>query len=533
MKRNSVAALLLAMLFVFLSLTGCTAPSSFTVLAESIPENLDPQLARTAAEKTAVVNLFEGLYRRDGDGNAVLAAAKSVEVSDDGLIWTFALHEDRVWDTYRRDGEQVTPAVTADDFLFAFQRIFNKHTASPWAAGLMNIENAAGVLAGTLPADALGVEAQGDHTLVIRLSRPDAALPQKLTGAGAMPCNREFFAYAAGAYGLSYSYLLTNGPFAIYAWQSGDRLTLARDEDVRGWVNTVTFSAPEGDDSRGFAERFAAGEGSGAMASAGNGQGGAYSLTTWAILFDCGNSFLDDTNVRAALASVALGSEPDLTAPAHSHLQPAGGLVPPGVSAGEMSYREAAGRPYTLLQNPGGVMRQAVNRWAEETGGDGFATAPALTVLVPDSGPYAELFDEINERWQRQLSCFFSVERLGREELEAAVKAGGYDIALAPLYAESDSAADMLAAFSQSAGTGWNSSEFTALLARAQAETNGDAALQYAIQAESLLLAQWPLAPVFYETNSFVTDKDYGGLSVYPFGPVLDFSAPDTGGPGT
>ena len=73
----------------------------------------------------------------------------------------------------------------------------------------------------------------------------------------------------------------------------------------------------------------------------------------------------------------------------------------------------------------------------------------------------------------------------------------------------------------------WAEEAFTSELTAALLEN--DPALRQAamLQAEQTMLANWPLLPVAFETSAFVTRKTYQGLSVFPFGPVLDFSAPE------
>ena len=52
-----------------LSLTACGSGSnSFTWFVDSIPANLDPQVASSAADVIACENLYSGLVRRTPDG---------------------------------------------------------------------------------------------------------------------------------------------------------------------------------------------------------------------------------------------------------------------------------------------------------------------------------------------------------------------------------------------------------------------------------------------------------------------------------
>lgn len=69
------------------------------------------------------------------------AAAESYAVSADGLTYTFLLRKDMLWS----DGK--TP-VTAYDFQFAFQRLFDPQTQSPAAVNFTCIRGSSAALSG-------------------------------------------------------------------------------------------------------------------------------------------------------------------------------------------------------------------------------------------------------------------------------------------------------------------------------------------------------------------------------------------------
>ena len=159
---------LLAAVFV-LSLAGCGSGSaSFTWFVDTIPSNLDPQVASTASDVIACENLYSGLVRKDASGKLVPALAEHWEVSSDRRTYTFTLKSGLTYTATK--GAATDYAITAEDFVFAFRRMFRADTASPYAVEFSAIENSAAVLAGQLPETALGVQARGDATLVFCLS---------------------------------------------------------------------------------------------------------------------------------------------------------------------------------------------------------------------------------------------------------------------------------------------------------------------------------------------------------------------------
>jgi len=240
MKR--ITALLLAVcLLLCLGLTGCGDDGTgkgFRFPLEAEPKGLDPQTATDPAAITVISALFEGLTTVE-DG-IVYDAAATYTVSDDELTYTFTLRES-YWSTMAIRNLE-TPwdeptLVTADDFLFAIQRGVDPVTASPLAAEYDPIKNAAAIRQGKQPLSALGVTAPDDQTLVITLEKKDPSFLARLAGTPYMPCDREFFEYTAGRYGLEKEYLLSNGAFWLAAWNHNESILMYKNEYYHGTVH--------------------------------------------------------------------------------------------------------------------------------------------------------------------------------------------------------------------------------------------------------------------------------------------------------
>ena len=215
--RLTAAALTAAFVF---ALTGCGSGSgSFTWFVDSIPANLDPQVASDAPDVIACENLYSGLVRKDPSGTPVPALCERWEVSADGRTYTFTLKDGLTYTAAK--GAATEYAITAEDFVFAFRRMFRAETNSPYAAEFSALENSAAVLTGQMPESALGVSASGPLTLVFRLSSADDTFLSKLTLPGAMPCDEDFFNSTRGTYGLTAATTLSSGSFYLYNWTSG------------------------------------------------------------------------------------------------------------------------------------------------------------------------------------------------------------------------------------------------------------------------------------------------------------------------
>ena len=135
MRKRALAFFFVVFLMPTLLFSGCLRENNnFVYDLEGAPKNLDPQSAADAASRLVIANLFEGLVTIGEDGSVCPGAAESWDVSVDGLTYTFQLREDGKWS----DGQPVTAA----DFVYGFQRLFDPATNAPGAADFTCIEEA-------------------------------------------------------------------------------------------------------------------------------------------------------------------------------------------------------------------------------------------------------------------------------------------------------------------------------------------------------------------------------------------------------
>ncbi|WP_281549328.1 peptide ABC transporter substrate-binding protein [Kluyvera cryocrescens] len=129
------------------------------------PASLDPAKAVGLPEIQVIRDLFEGLVNQDANGNIIPGVATRWQTNDQ-KIWTFTLRNDAKWS----DG---TP-VTAQDFVYSWQRLVDPATTSPfaWFAALAGIANAQNIIDGKAKPDSLGVNAVDAHTLRVQLDKP-------------------------------------------------------------------------------------------------------------------------------------------------------------------------------------------------------------------------------------------------------------------------------------------------------------------------------------------------------------------------
>lgn len=135
----------------------------FIYNAGAAPQSLDPAKVEGVPEGFFARNLFETLIISDIEDNIIPGVATKWEHSEDFKTWTFYLRKDAKWS----NGDNVT----AHDFVFAWRRLVNPQTASPYASflGYMKLKNVSEITSGKMPPESLGVEALDDYTLVLSL----------------------------------------------------------------------------------------------------------------------------------------------------------------------------------------------------------------------------------------------------------------------------------------------------------------------------------------------------------------------------
>lgn len=184
-------------------------------------DSLDPHKAHSTQAHMVLDDLFQGLLEYTADGRLVEGVAERWSVSEDGLVYDFILRGDARWS----DG---TP-VTAQDFVFSFQRLVDPETAAFYATFITNIVNAPDILSGEEDPSVLGVRAIDDHHFQIYLSQPTPYFPQLLTHAATFPLHEKSVNEHGGSFARPEN-LVSNGAYNLAAWVINSHMVLEKNE---------------------------------------------------------------------------------------------------------------------------------------------------------------------------------------------------------------------------------------------------------------------------------------------------------------
>jgi len=103
--------------------------------------SLDPAFAKDNADISAINQLFNGLVQMDSLMNVVPAIASSWQISENAKVYTFELRTDVYFHTHSLFETEQTRTVTANDFVYSFDRLRDPKLASPGGWVLQNVES--------------------------------------------------------------------------------------------------------------------------------------------------------------------------------------------------------------------------------------------------------------------------------------------------------------------------------------------------------------------------------------------------------
>lgn len=150
--------------------------------------------------------IYEGLYRFDANNELVPAAAKSHSVSEDGKVYTFKLDPNAKWS----DGKPVT----AENFRYAYERVIE--TNSPFSYLLEPVKE---------------TKVIDDETLQIELKRPTPYFLSMTTFGTYMPVREDIVKAQGDKFGTDPETNVYNGPFTFKKYQAEQGYTLAKNAD--------------------------------------------------------------------------------------------------------------------------------------------------------------------------------------------------------------------------------------------------------------------------------------------------------------
>lgn len=479
----------------------------------SEPKSIDPHLVTGVTENKIIQALIEGLisYHPDDDTKPYPGVAESWEHSEDFTVWTFKLRDNAKWS----NGDPVV----ASDFTYSWERILTPALGAEYAEMLYVVENAEAFHQGELSDfGSVGVKAIDDQTLEVRLKGPTPHFLSMLKHYSFYPVNpgvvEKFGGMADRQSGWStVENYVGNGPFVLKEWNTNDFLEVQRNPQY--WdadnvaLNGIRFFPIENLNTEHTAfqggrlhvtyevpvDRIPSLEKNSASGIRIDPYLGAYFYR-----LNVTREPFDNPKVREAL-TLAIDRKLIVEQVSKAGETPATGFVPKGISgydtADVVKYDPA--RAKKLLAEAG------------YPGGKGF---PKTEILINTSENHRKIAEAIQAMWLEELGIEVGIYNQEWKVYLDSQSSLEYDISRSGWIADYVHPMTFLEIFTAGNGnndTGWESAEYDSLIRRAQTASTEDQRSALLQQAESILLTELPIVPIYWYTQPRMMDPRVEG----------------------
>jgi oligopeptide transport system substrate-binding protein len=180
----------------------------------------DPPLAYGRGDYYGLANVFRGMTFYGVDVAPELDIAESLDISDDGLTYTFTLRPGVKFHNGR--------TVVAEDFKWTYERSTSSEVGS-WVQGFLSSVEGHGAFVDGQATEITGIVAEDDRTLVLKLTQPDVTILGVLGIPPFYVLPREEVERLGDKWAES---PVGSGPYKLVSWDSGQRvITFERFED--------------------------------------------------------------------------------------------------------------------------------------------------------------------------------------------------------------------------------------------------------------------------------------------------------------
>jgi oligopeptide transport system substrate-binding protein len=465
------------------------------------PADLDPQVIIAYTDANIVNALFEGLTWIDPKtAQPVPGVAERWEMSPDGLVYTFHLRPAACWS----NGDPLT----ADDFVFSFQRILTPAFAAEYSYMLWPIKNAQAFNAGKLTDfSQVGVKALDPHTLQVTLEQPTAYLPALAAHQTWLPVPRKAIEQAGGLEKKGTNWtrpgnLVGNGPFVLTEWTPNSRIVV--EKNPRYWdaahcrLNRIEFFPIE--DPATEERAFRAGQlhvttpTPGLLVS----KIPAYRnevpsrlriepiLSVFYLVFNTKRPPFDRPALRRAL-SLAVDRDA-LAAVFQDSVTPARTFTPPNCGG------------YTALPGPHENAEEARQLLAQAgfPGGQGL---PTIEVLSFNDDNNRRAMEAIQAMWLKELGVHVTISAREQRTLFQEEQNRNYSIGMTGWIADYTDPFTFLGLTVTDNGNNWSSwsnPAYDRLIAEAAQTVDNTRRFRLFQQAEAIMLPEAPVAPLYF-----------------------------------
>lgn len=566
MKKTKLLSLLLSGALVFGLLAGCgggttstpapaetgsaapesTAPATtaneITVNIASEPQTIDPALNSAVDGAIMINHMFEGLMRWVNSGvetagsdgtcyNAELSygQAESYDkvTNEDGTVtYTFHLRDGIMWS----DGQPVT----ANDFVFSWQRLVSPETAADYSYMIDCVVNANAIMNGEMDPSELGVSAPDEKTFVVTITSDLPYFTEICAFPATFPVREDIVSDSQWTY--SPDTYISNGAYKMTSRVTNSEIVMEPNEYYYGvdslGPDKITFKLM--DDANAMLSGFNSGEldfietmptdeVAGLLAS-GDLKIVDY-IGTYYVCYQTQKEPFDDPKVREAF-TLAIDRTYIVEQITQTGQVEAGGFVPAGVYDAEGAtgddFRTVGGDYYAPTDADYEANCERARELLAEAGypnGEGF---PVVTYLYNTDDAHKAVGEALQNMWQTVLGVTVQLDNQEWATFLQTRKDGDYSIARNGWIADYNDPMSFLDMWLTGGGNNdaqYSNAEYDSLIQQAKASTDPAERMQLMHDAEDIIIGQdYALCPLYFYTQKYMLADGIQGMYYTPLG---------------
>jgi oligopeptide transport system substrate-binding protein len=514
------------------ALTGCSStskPSANEPAKEmkasynpgSEPKTLDPQMSNGIPEAIVEMSLFEGLTRLDKNNVPQPAIAEKWDVSPDGMKYTFHLR-----DTKFSNGDPLT----AEDFKAAWMHAMDPAAAAEYAYQVADyIKGGAEYNSKKGKAEDVGVKVIDAKTLEVTLANPCTYFLSLTAFPTYFPVDKKVVE-ANKDWNLKAETFVGNGPFKMQSWAHNDKIIAVKNENY--WdaksvkITQLTLTLIE--DNKAALTAYEAGQIDGMdgapaddidrLLKSGDMKADPQ-VGTYYYRFNVTKKPFDDVRVRQALA-MAIDRQLIIDTIAKTKEKKAFGFTSYGINDADTtkSFREVGG---DYFKEDVAKAKQLLAD-AGYADGKGF---PEFKILFNSGASHEKIATAIQDMWSRNLGVKVSLRPEEWKVYQESEQKLNYDVARAGWigdYLDPMTFMDMFVTKGGNNQTGWSNAEYDKLIKDAKANPDVKARMQQLHDAETILMKDMPVMPIYHYNNKYVQKAYFKNVIHSPLG-FVDF----------
>ena len=522
MKTGKTVKVLLALTTAAGMLAGCgskTDTDTFRFANDTDIVGMDSTVVDDAMSFNAITAITDGLTTVDVKGNTIPGIAKSWDVSNNGLTYTFHLR-DAKW----ANGDKVT----AQDFVYSWHRIIKNAGNYAYMLGSegASIKNADSLInLGTTATDeqlnTLGIKATDDKTVVVDLEKNVPYFVGLMSFPCYFPQNQKFVEKCGKNYATKPEYILGNGAYKMTKWIKGNKATFTKNDkyyDAKS-VKTKNIEMYLVQDPKTAAQNFDNGKVDYATINSTlvdkyKGKDTFKAIREGYLAYLICNFKADTTankNLRHAL-SYAINRKDLCDNILKDGSQPATGFVPAQLckSPSGKDFREESGKyvDYDVKK-----AQEYLDAAKKELGTD---TITVDLLYGTDESPMDTFAEYLQGSFTKLKGLKVNmVATVKKDRIYNREASGNFQIACtrwAPDYADPTTFLNVLASSNSNNYGKWENAQYNSLLKQAQNETDVNKRWNELLEAEKVMMDDMPNIPVVQTGTAALQAKNVKGL---------------------